>query len=166
MTNIVKKESKISIKKSSSKKQMQNAIKLEIEKIDEKLASLGLPPEIKYICSAITNFETTQNTVNISVCTDISWLYRALAHYENIYNNVLHNSQLMFKTGFIELKNNQNILIRDIIVDLKLRIKVITHSSMISKLTTAKNKLAPFMDEESRLYNTLKEVEQLYNSSE
>ncbi len=162
MTNIIKKPS--TIRKNSSKKQMQNAIKLEIEKIDEKLNSLGLPPNIVYVCSSITNFETSQNNVTISNCTDISWLYRALAYYENLYNNTLENSKKMFDESFTDVTNNQGILIRNIISDLKLRLKVLTHSSVINKLTTAKNKLTPFMDEESRLYNTLKEVEQLYKS--
>lgn len=161
MTKLVKQKN-TSITRRSSKKSMQEAIKQEIEKIDAKLDSLGLPPKIVYICGAIPNHETSQNTIRIDQCNDLNWLYRALAYNENMYDSILKNSKEMFGTPNTEIRNSIGILIRDVISDLRLRIKVVTHQVLINSLTQAKAKLTPFLDEESRLFNTIKEVEILY----
>jgi len=160
-----KKSGVITITKRSSKKQMQESLKNEIERIDAKLSSLGLPPNIVYnIQSAVQNHETSQNTVNIQTITDINYIYRALAYYENMYNSILSNSESMFGVADTEIRNPQGFLVRDIISDLKLRLRVIKNHTIIQTLNEAKQKLAPFLDEDTRLYNTIKEVTGLYQN--
>lgn len=162
MSNIVIKNKNIT--KKSSKKQMQEALVNEIEKIDAKLASLGLPPNIQYKCNTITNHETPQNSINISGQTEINILYRFLAYYENMYNNILSNSEKLLGVKNTDIRNINGFLIRDIICDLQLRIKVLSNSQLIASLTLAKQKLSPFLDEDTRLFNTIKEVESLYEN--
>jgi hypothetical protein len=161
MTKLAKKEAT----KLATREELQNSVKKEIERIDEKLASLGLPPVIKYnINVAISNFETSQNTTNIQTCSDVNWMYRALAYYTNMYNTILEISKEMFGVPNTEIRNVQQYLIRDIISDLKLRIKVVVNANTINALNQAKAKLTPFLDEDTKLLNTIKEVEELYKT--
>lgn len=162
MANIALKNK--SITRTSSKKQMQQALLTEIEKIDAKLASLGLPANIVYKCANIPNFESPQNSINICNHVDINFLYRMLAHYENMYDNILLNSEKITGVKNTEVKNINGFLIRDIISDINLRIRVFSNQELITSLNTAKQKLSPFLNEDVRLFNTIKEVEALYKN--
>lgn len=153
---------KLSVTKLTGKKKMQVALKLEIERINTELEKLGIYGEIKYKCAAITNHETPQNTINISNMNDISSLLRFLAYYENLKQSVDKYIK-EFKIENIIPTNLNSQPIENIIHDLVLRIKVLTNSAKINSLNAAKIKLMPFLDEESRLINTLKEVQQLYS---
>ena len=158
-------KTKTALSKVATREELQNSVKKEIERIDEKLASLGLPPNIVYkLNSSIANFETSQNTVNIYSCTDLNWLYRALSYYTNMYNTILERSKSMFGVANTEIRNQNQFLIRDIIVDIELRIRVLTNSSTINVLNQAKAKLTPFLDEDTKLISTIKEVEALYKT--
>ncbi len=163
MTDIVKKSTnKLSTKKPLGKKQMQLALKQEIERIDSELAKLGIYGEIVYKCSGITNFETNQNTINISGMTDLNMLLRFLSHYENLKNNTdkyIKEFNVIATQGIL---NVNQIPVQNIIHDLVLRIKILTNSTKINNLNAARTKLMPFLDEDSRLVNTLKEVQDLY----
>jgi hypothetical protein len=161
MTKLAKKEAT----KLATREELQNSVKREIERIDEKLASLGLPTVIRYnIQATISNFETPQNTINVSGVTDINWLYRALAYYNNIYNTTLETSEKLFGVAYKDIRNTQQFLIRDIISDIELRIKVVVNATTINALNQAKAKLTPFLDEDTKLLNTIKEVEELYKT--
>lgn len=157
------KNNSLVVSKTTGKKKMQLALKQEIERINSELEKLGIYGEIKYRCSAITNFELPQNSVNISSMTDINQILRFLSYYENLNKNIdSYIKEFKVTTPFAKVNVN-NISIDNIIHDLVLRLKVITNSTKIANLNAAKSKLMPFLDEESRLVNTLKEVQNLYN---
>lgn len=149
----------------ASKKKMQAALKAEIDKIDAKLKEFGVDHEIKYrIIGALTNFESPQNTINIASICDINTLVRWLAHYEK-----LQASFEAFRKEFgipdTHVFINQNGQVVDNIVhDLRLRMRVVVNAAAINALTQARAKLLPFLDEESRLFNTLSEVSALYKT--
>lgn len=149
----------------AGKKKMQAALKAEIEKIDAKLKEFGVDHEIKYrITGALTNFESPQNTLNIQSICDINTLVRWLAHYEK-----LQASFEAFRKEFgipdTHVFINQNGQVVDNIVhDLRLRMRVVVNAAAINALTQARAKLMPFLDEESRLFNTLSEVSALYKT--
>jgi hypothetical protein len=145
----------------SSKKARQEALKLQIQKIDDELKSIGVH-DLEFRCkAAITNPETNQNTFNISGIQDVSFAVRTLAYYQNILDTYkLLDKDFTFPKGFLP-KNSNNLLIQDIVFDLKLKISLLLNSDKIKVLTEAKAKLLPFLDEESRFTNALVEIDKL-----
>jgi len=147
----------------SSKKGRQLALENKINEIDARLKDLGVADMKYHISVSITNPEASQNTVNISVCSELGWLRRVLAHYKNM----LHYDKQFCKDAGIEvplLMNVQGIQIQSIVHDLELRIVYLTHLTEINRLTAIKEELLPFMNEESRFISALKKVEELLNS--
>ena len=157
MSNIVKKSTSINL---NSKKGRQFALEQKINEINLRLKELGVEG-LKYkLTSGVSNPETTQNTVRIDTCTDINWLFRSLAYFKNILNV----QKLFCKEASIEIgliTNTNGYFIQDIIKDIELRIVYLSHQKEINLLTEMKNKLTPFMNEESRFISTLREIDNL-----
>ena len=90
-------------------------------------------------------------------------LFRLLA----LFTNQLETTKLFSKKHKIPtvvLTNGNGQRVVDIVHDIELRILVLTNQSEINKLTSIKEKLIPFMNEDSRFINTLKEVTELMKS--
>lgn len=145
----------------SSKKARQEALKLQIQKIDEELKAIGVH-DLEFRCkTSIANPETNQNTFNISGIQDVSFAVRTLAYYQNILDTYKAlDKDFTFPKGFLP-KNASGVLIQDVIFDLKLKISLLLNSDKIRVLTEAKAKLLPFLDEESRFTNALVEIDKL-----
>lgn len=161
MANIVKAvNTKVNL---NSKKGRQLALENKINEIDERLKELGVS-ELKFsVTGAISNPETTQNTVRIDTCTDINWLFRTLAYFKNIQNE----HKRFCKDANITTKliaNGQGYLVQDILRDLELRIVYLSNANEINRLTQIKSELTPFMNEESRFISALKRVDSLLKS--
>lgn len=145
----------------NSKRVRQIALKEKIQQIDDELNNLGVL-DIKYILNCtITNPETPQNTINISSITDLSFAIRLLAYFQNIkeIKNKIEKDHNLPKTFILKNQNGFNVC--DIIHDLNLKINTLLYADKIKILTETKTKLLPFLDEESRFINTLREVEKL-----
>jgi hypothetical protein len=153
----------IKLTKGAGKKKMQLALKAEIEKIDARLKELGVAHDTKFlVLNALTNWESPQNTVNIQSMTDISQLSRWLTNYEKLKEGFeAHKKEFGIETPFCS-QNAQ--IVDNIIHDLRLRMKMVVNGAAINSLTQARAKLLPFLDEESRLFNTLQEVSNLYKA--
>lgn len=149
----------------AGKKKMQAALKAEIDKIDAKLKEFGVDHQIKYrITGTLTNFESPQNTINIISISDINTLARWLAHYEKLQAS-FEAFRKEFRIPDTHIFSNQNgYLVDNIVHDLRLRMRVVVNATAINALTQARAKLMPFLDEESRLFNTLSEVSALYKT--
>ena len=156
MTTLVKTSNKINL---NSKKGRQLALESKINEIDNRLKELGVEG-LKYkLTSGISNPETTQNQIRIDTCMDINWLFRALAYYKNIQQVKKDFCKDANLTDTLPLLNNQSLPISDIVHDIQLRIVYLSHQKEINTLTQMKQKLMPFMDEESRFISTLKEID-------
>lgn len=162
MTDLIKKENKVNY---LSKKARQSALQEKIDQIDAELKSIGVG-DIKYrITGAITHLETPQNSINIQGITDLSLLFRILALYENqleCKKRFEKNNQL--PKDFL-LKQQNGYLVTDIIHDLNLRILTLTNQERINILTQSKAKLLPFLNEESRFINALKEIDTMLKNA-
>lgn len=145
----------------TSKKARQSALADKIKLIDEELEKIGVL-NIKYLTSTtIVNPETAQNTINISSITDLSFAIRLLAYYDNlktIKDKV--NKDHGLPEGFI-FKTANSVEISHIIHDLNLKIATLINADKIKILTESKAKLLPFLNEESRFINALKEIDYL-----
>ena len=166
MTTLVK-NTPAKLTRRAGKKKMQAALKAEIDKIDVKLTEFGVGHEIKYrTIGALTNFESPQNTINITSISDVNTLVRWLAHYEKLQAS-LEVFRKEFGIADTHVFINQNGQAVDSIVhDLRLRIRVVVNAAAINALTQARAKLMPFLDEESRLFDTLSEVSALYKTTQ
>lgn len=161
MTTLTKTPMKLT--KGAEKKKMQAALKAEIEKIDARLKELGVHHDAKFlVLNSLTNWETPQNNVNIQSMTDISQLSRWLTHYQKLKEGFeAHKKEFGIKTPLY----SQNLqLVDNILHDLNLRMRMVVNGTAIQTLTAARAKLLPFLDEESRLFNTLQEVSNLYKT--
>lgn len=94
--------------------------------------------------------------------TDISQLSRWLTHYQKLKEGFeAHKKEFGIKTPLY----SQNLqLVDNILHDLNLRMRMVVNGTAIQTLTAARAKLLPFLDEESRLFNTLQEVSNLYKT--
>ena len=137
-------------------------ISFHIHYIDDELKNLGIT-NLKYTLGAIANPEILQNTINIGNITDTSFIIRLIAYYENIVEtkNKLIKDGFNFPEGFI-LKQNNGYNIYTIIQELKLRLTTLLNSEKITILTKAKEKLLPFLNEESRFISTLQDVTKMF----
>jgi len=155
MSNIVKTtKNKLNL---NSRKGRQEALKLKLQQIDEQLKNLGVD-NIKYkISGPIVNLDTPQNTIAIANIVDISMIIRFIAYFQNI-QNTRKTLELELKIELPLAKNTQGYLIQDIISDLKLRLLIIINQNKINELNEIKTKLLPFVDEETRLVETLKSI--------
>jgi hypothetical protein len=144
-----------------SKKARQMALAEKIRLIDEELDKIGVL-NMKYLCtSAISNPETPQNTIHINSIADLSFAIRILAHYQNIKNTKdLIDKQHRLPNGFIIFNQNSQV-ISNIIHDLNLKIATLINADKIKILQESKAKLLPFLDEDSRFINALKEIDVL-----
>lgn len=155
MTGIAKRSTGL-----NSKKGRQLALETKINEIDERLKELGVSSMKYRVDKAVTNPETSQNTVTINACTDISWMCRTMAYYKNIQH---YHKQFCKDAGITTrlITNSQGVLIQDIIHDLELRIVYVTNQVEIERLLAIKQELMPFMNEESRFISALKRVDSL-----
>ena len=150
---------------SMGKKQRQAVLREKIKEIDVELEKLGVG-DIKYrVSGTVPDIETNQNTINIYGITDVSYLFRQLAHYEQIVEVKKKFCTLNSVKDFI-LKNRSGHNISDIIHDLSLRILILSNQDKINVLNASKAKLLPFLDEDSRFSNALKEIDGLLNKLE
>jgi hypothetical protein len=149
----------------TSKKARQQALADKIKLIDEELEKIGVL-NIKYrIAGAIAFIETSQNTINISGITDLSIAIRILSYYENLKTTKnLVDKDHGLPENFI-FKNINGYSISDIIHDLNLKIATLINSDKIKILTESKAKLLPFLNEESRFINALKEIDYLLKNN-
>lgn len=147
----------------NSKKGRQIALKTKLEEIDNRLKELGVNEMSYKLGAAITNPETSQNTINVHVYTDINLLFRMLAIYKNMLN--VHK-EFCKKHAFSRpaLLNNQSLAVADIIHDIELRIIYLSNAVEINKLTQIRQELLPFIDEESKFINALKKVDGILKS--
>ena len=145
-----------------STKARQTALQSKINEIDEELKNLDIT-NLKYTLGTIANPEILQNTINIGNITDTSFIIRLIAYYENIVEtkNKLIKDGFNFPEGFI-LKQNNGYNIYTIIQELKLRLTTLLNSEKITILTKAKEKLLPFLNEESRFISTLQDVTKMF----
>lgn len=143
-----------------SKKGRQDALKNKIAEINLRLEELGVGKQSYKVPNTISNPETMQNTISIASITCLSMLFRFLAHYKHQVN-VQKAFCAQHKIIKYPLTNINGTYVEHIVHDLELRILILTNSVEINNLTAIKTKLMPFMDEESRFINTLKEVEGL-----
>lgn len=161
MSNLVKTTNKVNL---NSKKARQNALQQKIEEIDKELKEIGVS-DMKYrVGVSITNPETSQNTINISGITDISFLLRLMAYFQNLQNTKKEYEKLNKLPDTFQFKNTNGYLISDILHDINLRILTLVNQDRINVLTQAKQKLLPFMNEESRFINALFEVDNLFKN--
>lgn len=155
MTAVVKRDRGL-----NSKKGRQLALESKINEIDARLKELGVA-DVKYrVVGTVINIETSQNTVNISGCVDIQWMFRVLAHYKAIQ----HYHKLFCKDAGIQtplLTDRGGHYVQDIIHDLELRIVYVSNMAEITRLNQIKEELMPFMNEESRFISALKRVDSL-----
>ncbi len=171
MSNIVKKSSSTRITRTTSRRKMQTKIQQEIAKIDEEIYKLGLPENPKFLCTSAVSFAAFypgNNTINITGLTDWRQCVMLYSFYNRMYNDIIAEAKSMFnedinKLGIIAFPGSTQSY-PNVLHDLKLRAKLVYHQERLSVLNAAKAKLTPFMDEESRLYSTLKEVEALYKT--
>lgn len=141
----------------NSRKGRQEALKLKLQEIDEQLKTLGVN-NIKFkVNTNVNNPETPQNTVNISHITDISTLIRFISYFQNI-QSTRKSLELELKVELPLAKNIQGCLVQDIIDDLKLQLLIMINKEKINELNSIKTKLLPFVDEETRLVETLKSI--------
>ena len=149
-----------------SKKARQSALQEKINQIDKELEKIGVL-DIKYrIITAITNPTSNQNTIVISGIPDLNLLIRLLAYFTNMQNckkSIEKDHDL--PADFI-LKNQNGINVCDIIHDLNLRMVLMLNASKIKILTESKAKLLPFLNEESRFINALKEIDSLLKNTD
>jgi hypothetical protein len=148
----------------NSKKARQSALQQKIEEIDQELKEIGVS-DMKYkLLSAISNPETQQNSININGLVDLSQLLRLLAYFQNLQNTKKEYERLNKLPETFLFKNINGHLISDILHDINLRILTLVNQDRINVLTQAKQKLLPFMNEESRFINALTEVDSLFKS--
>lgn len=144
----------------TSKKARQGALKLQIEKIDAELKSIGVA-DLKFRCGAIKNIETLQNNINISSINDISLIVRLLTYYESLLHvNKNLQKDFTFPKEYV-LRDINGQVVYDVIFDLKLKLSLLINGEKIRVLTEARAKLLPFLDEESRFTNALIEIDSL-----
>jgi len=143
-----------------SKKSRQLALSEKIAQIDAELEKLGAGNLAYTLSGSITNPETPQNSIVIHNITDMSFLFRLLAYYNNIATT---KKEYIAKNNIQDfvLKNCNSFEINDVILDLNLRIHILANQNKINVLTVSKQKLLPFLDEESRFVSSLKEIEAL-----
>ena len=135
------------------------ALESKINEIDNRLKELGIEG-LKYkVLSAISNFETTQNFINIQNHVDSGWLFRALGYYEYM---LLAKEKFCKEANLKDtllLTNINGVPIKNIVDDIKLRLIYLHNQKEITQLTAMKAKLTPFMNEESRFISALKEID-------
>lgn len=163
MTDIVKAETKtVNL---NSKRGRQTALENKIEEINKRLEEITTGEYRQYkISESIQNPESIQNNINIFSIMDLNLVFRLLGYFKNILNvrNEYYKKNKMSISGSFTNINGREI--KNIINDLELRASELIHRDEINKLRTIKDKLIPFMNEESRFVNALKEVDQLLKS--
>lgn len=149
-----------------SKKARQSALQEKINQIDKELEKIGVL-DIKYkIPSGIQHPETQQNTIVISGIPDLNLLIRLLAYFTNMQNckKLIEKDHELPKDFILKQQNGHNVC--DIIHDLNLRICLMLNANKIKILTESKAKLLPFLNEESRFINALKEIDSLLKNTD
>jgi len=149
----------------TSKKARQSALQDKINLIDEELKKIGVDDMKFRIPNAINNPETPQNTININGITDLSLLFRLLSYFESIIKCKKEFERLNKLPDTFLLKNQNGFLINDIVHDINLRILILTNQEKINILKVSKEKLLPFLNEESRFINALHEIDSLLKSA-
>lgn len=173
MSNIVKKSSSTTITRTTSRRKMQTKIQEEIAKIDLEIEKLGIP-DSKFLCGpGALLFPAVlpgSNTINITSLTDWKVTLMIYVHYNRIYNDLIAETKSLFNVNFNDpafptlMFPGTPHTFANVLHDLKLQTQLLYHKNRLTVLNAAKAKLTPFMDEESRLYSTLKEVEALYKT--
>jgi hypothetical protein len=175
MANIVKtnKAKTTNITRSSSRRVMQTKIQEEIQKIDDEIEKLGVP-NATFLCGPgallFPAILPGTNTINITSFTDWKVTLMIYVHYNRIYDDLIVETKSLFNAKLNDPSSPPLTFpgsmqsFANVLHDLKLQTKLLYHKNRLTVLNAAKAKLTPFMDEESRLYSTLKEVEALYKT--
>lgn len=140
----------------------RNAMQDKLNAITEKLKSIEVMSQSPYKTNKMLPHLFEHKKVDISECTDITFLVNGLATikvqkaaYDDIYTNVLKmNSYPVFKSfGGYSYEDWEN--------DIKLRLSVLMQEETVKKLTNAKEKLEKFLTNDDRLAIVLGEISEM-----
>lgn len=142
----------------SSRTKMQETLDI----ISEKLKNIEIKSQSPYKTNKILPDMFNQEKVDISTCTDITFLVNGLATlrtqkkaYDEVYSAVLEQKTFPVFKGYggYAYEEWEN--------DIKLRLHVVTQEDTVKKLTEAKKKLEQFLTQDDRLKMVLGEIQDL-----
>ncbi len=133
-----------------------------LKTIDKKLKALGFDTNYTWKCGSMTilhpfNVGTTFNIIGIN---DINLLLNLLVFFKN-QNELITKEMSNYQINTQKACWYNNIPCENIISDIDFKLKSLINASKITELNKAKGELSGFMSADSRLLNTLNNLNEL-----
>ena len=144
-------------------------VKLEqaLKAIDKKLKSLGasdIGKGLQYpdVYSFKYN-ENDSNTINISTCTDVHYLTKALAKMKRVKFEIERSNE---EEGFAAVPHWLGAPVDKWVCNLQQRCKQVINGKLITELTAQRTELAGLMSAEQKLFNALEKASKIIKGDE
>lgn len=144
-----------------SKEELQKGLAGAIKRLDKKLKELGVDSSYVYKCAALFKMnENDSNNINIQNSMDTNYLILALSKMKRLKQEFENTcKELNIKT--IAVPKWLNTPIDAWISDLTYRINLVVNQTLITQLTARRADLITFQSAEQRLFESLKDTEEL-----